>query len=174
MQKPHFSMRKHAFAAKMVNEKNAYPSPFCQGKSRKFTLYSWNHEMTRVISWLELNRWNHSSEDFGGIMNTLNIKYETLNYDLIFFFGGGIRRNVVSRWATRRFSCRDTTKWIAVTDIDFQTLIIHEQYIYNVVFPFCLRRYINDRALGFAAWLVQELVRLPEQERDARMTINVS
>ena len=33
----------------------------------KFTPYSWNQELTRVISWLELNRWFHSSEDFGGI-----------------------------------------------------------------------------------------------------------
>ena len=56
-----------------------------------------------------------------------------------------VSRKVVSLQATRRFSDRDTTKWIAVTDIDFQTLIIHEHYIYNVVFPFCLRRYINDR-----------------------------
>ena len=28
-------MRKHAFAAKMVDEKNTQPSPFCQGKSKK-------------------------------------------------------------------------------------------------------------------------------------------
>ena len=26
-------MKKHAFAAKMVDEKNAFSSPFCQGKS---------------------------------------------------------------------------------------------------------------------------------------------
>jgi hypothetical protein len=39
MQKQHFSMRKHAFAAKMVDEKNAYLSPFCQGKSRFMAKY---------------------------------------------------------------------------------------------------------------------------------------
>ena len=33
----------------------------------KFTPYSWNQELTRVISWLELNRWFHSSGVFGGI-----------------------------------------------------------------------------------------------------------
>jgi hypothetical protein len=32
-------MRKHAFSAKMVDEKNAYPSPFCQGKSRFIAKY---------------------------------------------------------------------------------------------------------------------------------------
>ena len=144
MQKQQFSMRKHAFAAKMVDEKNAYPSPFCLGKSRKATLYSWNHEMTRVISWLELNRWFHSSGVFGG-MNTWNIKHETLNIEIMTRYLRVKKRNVVSRWATRRFSDRDTTKWSTGTDIDFQTIIIHEHYIYNVVFPFCLRRYINDR-----------------------------
>ena len=36
-------MRKHEFAAKMVDEKNAYPSPFCQGKSRFMAKFSLIH-----------------------------------------------------------------------------------------------------------------------------------
>ena len=54
---------------------------FAKEKAEKPPLYSWNHRLTRVISWLELNRWFHSSGVFGG-MNTWNIKHETWNITL--------------------------------------------------------------------------------------------
>ena len=43
MQKPHFSIKKHAYAAEMSDEKNASPSPFCQGKSRFMAKFSLIH-----------------------------------------------------------------------------------------------------------------------------------
>jgi len=66
---------------------------------RKVTLYSWNHRLTRVNSWFQLAQAMKSLEwGFWG-------NYVKLRLDIL----GVRKRNVVSRWATRRFSGRDTT-----------------------------------------------------------------
>ena len=46
-------------------------------KAGNLTIYSWIHELTRVISWIQLNRWFHSSEVFEGIivLNLFNLAF---------------------------------------------------------------------------------------------------
>ena len=46
-------------------------------KAGNLTIYSSNRELSRVISWIQLNRWFHSSEVFKGIivLNLFNLAF---------------------------------------------------------------------------------------------------